>query len=93
MLAALVAMRRRLPGIAARVLPEMGVSSMWVYHPIVSRRLAHVTHDAGIDLIAWTVDELPHMHRLVEAGVTGLCSNDPRLFASLDGQVLKGLAR
>jgi glycerophosphoryl diester phosphodiesterase len=93
MLAALVAMRRRLPAIAARALPEMGLSSMWVYHPIVSRRLANVTRNAGIDLIAWTVDELPHMNRLVEAGVTGLCSNDPRLFASLDGQVLKGLSR
>jgi glycerophosphoryl diester phosphodiesterase len=87
MLAALLAMRRRLPAIAARALPKLGVSSMWVYHPLVSRRLAGVTEDAGIDLIAWTVDELPHMHRLVEAGVSGLCSNDPRLFASLDGRV------
>lgn len=85
MLAALVAMRRRLPAIAARALPEMGLSSMWVYHPIVSRRLGDVTRNAGIDLIAWTVDEVSHMNRLVEAGVTGLCSNDPRLFASLDG--------
>ncbi|HXV05315.1 MAG TPA: glycerophosphodiester phosphodiesterase [Solirubrobacterales bacterium] len=83
MLAALVAMRRRLPAIAARALPELGVSSMWVYHPIVSSRLARVTKGAGIDLIAWTVDELHHMNRLVEAGVTGLCSNDPRLFAEL----------
>ncbi len=87
MLAALVAMRRRLPALAARALPELGVSSMWVYHPLVSARLARVTEDAGIDLIAWTVDELHHMHRLVEAGVSGLCSNDPRLFASLDGRV------
>lgn len=83
MIAALVAMRRRLPAIAARALPELGVSSMWVYHPIVSSRLAGVTRSAGIDLIAWTVDELHHMNRLVEAGVTGLCSNDPRLFAEL----------
>lgn len=83
MLAALVAMRRRLPAIAARALPELGVSSMWVYHPLISHRLARVTRSAGIDLIAWTVDELHHMNRLVEAGVTGLCSNDPRLFAEL----------
>jgi glycerophosphoryl diester phosphodiesterase len=83
MIAALVAMRRRLPAIAARALPEMGLSSMWVYHPLVSHRLARVTKGAGIDLIAWTVDELSHMDRLVEAGVTGLCSNDPRLFAEL----------
>jgi glycerophosphoryl diester phosphodiesterase len=85
MLAALVTLRRRLPGIAARALPEMGVDSMWVYHPLVSRRLAAVTEAAGIELIAWTVDDLPRMRKLVAAGVTGLCSNDPRLFAGLDG--------
>jgi glycerophosphoryl diester phosphodiesterase len=83
MLAALVAMRRRLPGIAARALPEMGVDAMWVYHPLVSSRLARATGAAGVELIAWTVDDLSRMRKLVEAGVTGLCSNDPRLFASL----------
>jgi glycerophosphoryl diester phosphodiesterase len=85
MLATLIAMRRRLPGIAARALPEMGVDSMWVYHPIVTRRLARVTREAGVELIAWTVDDLARMHKLVAAGVTGLCSNDPRLFAQLSG--------
>jgi glycerophosphoryl diester phosphodiesterase len=83
MLAALLAMRRRLPGIAARVLPAMGVDSIWVYHPIVSRRLAGVAAVAGIDLIAWTVDDLPRMKKLIAAGVTGICSNDPRLFGQL----------
>jgi glycerophosphoryl diester phosphodiesterase len=83
MVGALIAMRRRLPRIAARAAPEMGVSSMWVYHPIVSRRLAAVADAAGIDLIAWTVDDLPRMEKLVAAGVTGLCSNDPRLFAEI----------
>jgi glycerophosphoryl diester phosphodiesterase len=88
MLAALVAIRRRLPALAARALPELGVSSMWVYHPLVSRRLANVTEEAGIDLIAWTVDELTRMQRLIDAGVSGLCSNDPRLFASLTQEQL-----
>jgi glycerophosphoryl diester phosphodiesterase len=83
MLAALIAMRRRLPAIAARALPEMGVNSIWVYHPIVSRRLARATSAAGVELIAWTVDDLPRMRKLVAAGVDGICSNDPRLFARL----------
>lgn len=83
MLTALVAMRRRLPGIAARTLPELGVDSMWVYHQLVTGRLAEVTHAAGIELIAWTVDDLKRMRELAAAGVTGLCSNDPRLFADL----------
>ena len=80
MLAALMAMRRRLPGIAARELPRLGVESMWVYHALASRRLASVTEAAEVELIAWTVDELPRMRKLVEVGVDGLCSNDPRLF-------------
>ncbi len=84
MLATLVAMRRRLPGIAARALPRMGVESMWVYHQVVSPRLSRATRAAGVELIAWTVDDLPRMNKLIEAGVTGLCSNDPRLFASIE---------
>ena len=83
MLAALVAMRRRLPAIARRALPRMGLHAMWVYHPIVTPRLARVTREAGVELIAWTVDDLARMRRLLDAGVTGLCSNDPRLFARL----------
>jgi glycerophosphoryl diester phosphodiesterase len=83
MVAALVAMRQRLPTLARRELPRLGVEAMWVYHPIVSRRLAQVTARAGVELIAWTVDELPQMRKLVEAGVNGLCSNDPRLFVEL----------
>jgi glycerophosphoryl diester phosphodiesterase len=83
MLAALAAMRQTLPGLAAKELPKLGVESMWVYHPLVSRRLARITRLAGVELIAWTVDDLPRMQKLVSAGVTGLCSNDPRLFASI----------
>jgi glycerophosphoryl diester phosphodiesterase len=83
MLAAMVAMRRRLPNLAARALPQLGVESMWVYHPLVSRRLARTTESAGVELIAWTVDDLPRMRKLAAFGVTGLVSNDPRLFAAL----------
>ena len=83
MLAALVAMRQRLPGLAAEKLPKLGVEAMWVYHPLVSRRLARITKLAGVELIAWTVDDLPRMQKLVEAGVDGICCNDPRLFESL----------
>jgi glycerophosphoryl diester phosphodiesterase len=84
MRAALVGMRHRLPGLAAERLPAMGLEAMWVYHPLVSPRLARICKLAGVELIAWTVDELPRMQALLDAGVTGLCSNDPRLFSSLE---------
>jgi glycerophosphoryl diester phosphodiesterase len=83
MLGAMAWMRQRLPGLAARELPKMGVESMWVYHRLVSRQLAKITSLAGVELIAWTVDELPRMRKLVAAGVDGICSNDPRLFELL----------
>lgn len=83
MLAALVAMRHRLPGLAAQKLPQFGVAAMWVYHPLVTPRLARICDLAGVELIAWTVDDLPRMQKLVAAGVDGICSNDPRLFAEI----------
>jgi glycerophosphoryl diester phosphodiesterase len=83
MLAALVAMRRRLPAIAERVLPQLGVTAIWVYHPLVSARLARAAGAAGVELIAWTVDDLARMRKLAAMGVDGICSNDPRLFTAL----------
>ena len=80
---ALVAMRHRLPGLAAQKLPQMKVEAMWVYHPLVTPRLARICKLAKVELIAWTVDDESRMRRLRDAGVTGLVSNDPRLFARL----------
>jgi len=83
MLVALAWMRERLPGLAARELPKLGVEAMWVYHPLVSRRLAGITERVGVELIAWTVDDAARMRKLAAAGVDGICSNDPRLFARI----------
>jgi glycerophosphoryl diester phosphodiesterase len=83
MRAALIAMRAQLPGHAAQKLPQFNVEAMWVYHPLVSARLARICELAGVELIAWTVDDRRRMERLVAAGVHGICSNDPRLFEGL----------
>ena len=81
--AGLQLMRRRAPALAAAELPRMGVEAMWVYHPVITPRLVAATRAAGVELIAWTVDELATMRRLTGMGVDGICSNDPRLFAEL----------
>jgi glycerophosphoryl diester phosphodiesterase len=80
MAAALIGMRARLPGLAAEKLPQFNVAAMWVYHPLISSRLARICDLAGVELIAWTVDDLPRMRRLLGMGVHGIVSNDPRLF-------------
>ena len=76
-------MRQRLPGLAAEKLPKFDVDAMWVYHPLISARLARICKLAGVELIAWTVDEEARMRKLLDLGVTGICSNDPRLFSRL----------
>ena len=63
---------------------EFDVQAMWVYHPLVSPRLGRICELAGVELIAWTVDDRARMRKLLAAGVTGICSNDPRLFSGLD---------
>lgn len=80
---ALLGMRQRLPGLAAEKLPKFGVAAMWVYHPLISARLARICKLAEVELIAWTVDDQARIRKVVELGVTGVCSNDPRLFAGL----------
>ena len=82
--AGLVSLRRRLPGHVRRQAPGLGVGSIWAYDPVITARLARACHDAGVELIAWTVDDLPRMRRLSGLGVDGICTNDPRLFAELD---------
>jgi glycerophosphoryl diester phosphodiesterase len=80
----LLLMRRRLPRIAARALPALGVQAIWAYWPLVTRRLVEVAESAGVELIAWTVDDPDRMRTLRGLGVQGICTNDPRLFATLD---------
>lgn len=83
MLAGLFSLRRALPRLAQRRGPEVGAGSIWAYHPVITTGLADACHEAGLELVAWTVDDLPRMRQLVELGVDGICSNDPRLFADL----------
>ena len=80
---AIASLRARLPRIVRRGAPALGVRSIWAYHPVITARLARACHDLGLELIAWTVDDLPRMRALQEMGVDGVCTNDPRLFSQL----------
>lgn len=82
--AALRVMRARLPRIAARALPGLEVQAMWVYWPLVGRRLLDVARPAGVAVNAWTVDDPARIRALRRLGVDGICTNDPRFFAELD---------
>lgn len=83
MAAALTVMRYRLPGLAAQRLPQLGVDAMWVYHRLVSPRLGRICALAGVELIAWKVNEEARMRVLLELGASGICSSEPALFGRI----------
>ena len=50
---------------------------------LVTPRLVRAIRAAGGELYVWTVDELPRLRSLEALGVTGVITNDPRLFDQL----------
>lgn len=82
-LAGSASLRRRLPRTIRRGAPRLGAWSVWVYHPLITDRLVAAAREAGVGVIAWTVDELERMRELAGLGVAGICTNDPRLFAEI----------
>jgi glycerophosphoryl diester phosphodiesterase len=82
-IAGLISLRRRLPGLVRRRARQLGVGSVWAYHPVITGRLVRACHEEGLELVAWTVDDSDRMRRLAALGVDGICTNDPRLFAEL----------
>jgi glycerophosphoryl diester phosphodiesterase len=78
--AGLSALRRRFPSTLAARAPDLEVDAVWAYDPIITPKLVEVAADVGVELIAWTVDDVHRMRELLAMGVNGICSNDPRLF-------------
>jgi glycerophosphoryl diester phosphodiesterase len=71
----------------ARITPEFiaGIDTdavTWQHPLITSERVAHL-HDRGLFVYTWTVDDLATMHRVIAAGVDGVITNRPALFAQL----------
>jgi glycerophosphoryl diester phosphodiesterase len=80
---ALYALRATLPLRAARELRAGRCDALMVQWRLVTPALVASVRRAGGELYVWTVDELPRMRALHALGVTGVISNDPRLFAAL----------
>lgn len=75
-------LRTRLPGLVRRRAPQLGVWAVWIYHPLITRRLVESAHGVGVKVIAWTVDDAERIERLAAIGVDGICTNDPRLLSA-----------
>jgi glycerophosphoryl diester phosphodiesterase len=88
--AALSAIRRRFPAILEKKGPELRVDAVWAFHPIITPRLVDAAKRIEVELIAWTVDDEERIRELVEMGVDGICSNDPRLFEAAEKKLATG---
>ena len=52
-------------------------------HVLVTPRAVAAAHAGGAAVLAWTVDDLLDLERVVAAGVDGVITNDPQLFRRL----------
>jgi glycerophosphoryl diester phosphodiesterase len=77
---ALQAMRTTLPGQAAAAIKAGKCDALMAHWRLVTPRLVRRVRAAGGELYVWTVDEAPRIRALAALGVTGVITNDPRLF-------------
>ena len=81
--AVLAVYRARLPGRAGAALRAGLCNALMAHWRLVTPRLLRSVESAGGQLFVWTVDDLPTIRRFADLGVTGVITNDPRLFAQL----------
>jgi glycerophosphoryl diester phosphodiesterase len=72
--------RALLPGRAAAAIRARRCDAVMAHWRLVTPRLVRAVRAAGGELYVWTVDELARLRALEALGVTGVITNDPRLF-------------
>jgi glycerophosphoryl diester phosphodiesterase len=81
---ALLYMRRKLPRVAGAHLRDGRCDAVMAHYRLVTPALLGVVRDAGGELYVWTVDDPRRIRALEAMGVTGIITNDPRLFGTGD---------
>jgi glycerophosphoryl diester phosphodiesterase len=74
--------RRALRGRLVRALREGRIDAVMAHWVLVDEALARAVEGAGGELYVWTVDDATRIAALGALGVTGVITNDPRLFAT-----------
>jgi glycerophosphoryl diester phosphodiesterase len=74
--------QRVVPGRAARAIREGRIDALMCHWALVSERLVQAIGEAGGELYVWTVDDAERIAKLERLGVTGIITNDPRLFGA-----------
>jgi glycerophosphoryl diester phosphodiesterase len=83
--AVVLAWREVLPYWAAGAVARGECNALMSHWRLVTPRLVSALHRVGGELYVWTVDELPRIRSLERLGVTGVITNDPRLFGQPSG--------
>jgi glycerophosphoryl diester phosphodiesterase len=78
--AAIGRIKRRLPERARAHLTAGRCDALMVQWRLVTPALVQAVANAGGELYVWTVDDAARIRRLEGLGVTGVITNDPRLF-------------
>jgi glycerophosphoryl diester phosphodiesterase len=81
--AGLPVLQAALPALAAAAIRAGRCDALMAQWRLVTPRLVRSVRDAGGELYVWTVDEVPRLRMLDRLGVTGVITNDPRLFGAL----------
>jgi glycerophosphoryl diester phosphodiesterase len=72
--------RRLFPRMATRALRSGRCHAIMAHWRLLTPALTRAVADAGGDLYVWTVDDPRQIERFARLGVTGVITNDPRLF-------------
>jgi glycerophosphoryl diester phosphodiesterase len=78
------AYRARLPARAEQRLGSGAINALVAHWSLVTPALVSAVAGAGGELYVWTVNDAALIARLAELGVTGVITNDPRLFAAIE---------
>ena len=79
-LAAIAYARRAFPPKLAAAIRAGEVEAVMAHWALVTPAFWRTIREAGGELYVWTVDDKPRIAALEAMGVTGIISNDPRLF-------------
>ena len=76
--------RRRLPAVAAGHIAAGRCDAVMCHYKLVTPALLEAVKGAGGELYVWTVDDARRSRSLESLGVTGVITNDPRLFQPIE---------
>jgi glycerophosphoryl diester phosphodiesterase len=82
--ATVLGMRRTIPRQVARRMAAGEIDAVMSHQALVTPYFVRTVQRAGGELYVWTVDDAAHIRRFEAMGVTGVITNDPRLFDSPD---------